>query len=374
MRTILFGFRIRRFRFGNLLFALACAALLPAAEKEGSLTGVGRMHELRGSHTATLLRNGKVLVAGGFKKDRTYSQIYFKSAELFNPRTQIFELTGNLNVARCGHTATLLADGKVLVVGGGDDRPLASAEIYDPHTERSSFVGEMSVPRQGHTATLLTDGNVLIVGGTRDTDHGAELFNAKTMRFESTDLPAFNRLAHTATLLSDGRVLVVGGAVNEERGHKVSKRAELYDPKKREFAATGNMATARYKHGAALLPDGSVFIIGGSDERDWQGQHRSAELFDPKKGTFTRIGDARAKRFKLPGAITLLEDGSTLIAGGSNYIERFDWKSRAFSTVAELEEPNFYSTVTLLTDGTVLIAGAYNTQPQSTDKAWLYRH
>ena len=374
MSPMLLGFRIGQIRIGVLLIALACAMLFSAAKEEGSLTAVGKMHELRGSHTATLLPNGKVLVAGGFKKDRTYSQIYFKSAELFDPRTQIFELTGNLNASRCGHTATLLANGKVLIVGGGDDRPLSSAEIYDPQTERFTSVGEMAVPRQGHTATLLTDGNVLIVGGTQDAYHGAELFNAKTMRFESTGLPRFIRLAHSATLLPDGRVLVVGGAVNEERGHKVLQSAEIYDPKKREFAATGKMSMVRYKHAAAMLPDGSVFIIGGSDEHDWDGQYKSAEIFDPKKGSFTRIGDPRAKRFKLPGAITLLKDGSILIAGGSNYIERYDPKARAFSTVAELEEPNFYSTATLMADGAVLIAGGYNTQPQSTDKAWLYKH
>src|SRR5258706_1400920 len=92
----------------------------------------------------------------------------------------------SLNVARCGHTATLLQNGKVLIAGGGTDQPLASAEIYDPLTGKFTLVGKMAVPRQGHTATRLKNGNVLIVGGSNDEVHTTEIFNVTTQHFETT--------------------------------------------------------------------------------------------------------------------------------------------------------------------------------------------
>ncbi|MBI1806839.1 MAG: hypothetical protein HYR76_07305 [Ignavibacteria bacterium] len=345
----------------------------PGPHGKNPLISVGSMHELRGSHTATLLPSGNVLIVGGFKKIRTYDQAYFSSAELYDPQTKTFIPTGNLNVARCGHTATLLRDGTVLIAGGGNDQPLSSAELYDPKTGTFTLVGEMAVPRQGHTATLFKNGNVLIAGGGTDDKHSAELFNAMTHRFEATGNLTSNRLGHTATLLPDGNVLIAGGATGEERDHKVFASAELYNPTTGKFTNTGSMTMVRYKHGAILLPDSTVLIVGGSDESDWRGQYNNAELYDTKRGAFARTRDMEGKRFKLPNGITLLNDGTVLVSGGGRKVEIYDPKTRSFSSVGQFEEPHFYETATLLPDGSVLIAGGYNTEPQSTDKAWIYK-
>ncbi len=362
-------------RFFMLFLALTVPALVatPGSGKSGRLTSVGRMHDLRASHTATLLPNGKVLIVGGFKKVRTYDQVYFNSAELYDPQTQTFAATGNLNVARCGHTATLLPDGTVLIAGGGNDAPLASAELYDPRTGSFTLVGEMAVPRQGHTATLLKDGNVLIVGGSQAEKRSAEIFDTKTQRFKLTGVSAMDRVGNTATLLPDGRVLIAGGAIKEGRRWKVLSSAEFYNPQKGTFVSTGSMTMVRYKHGAILLPDSTVLIVGGSDERDWQGQYNTAEFYDTKHGTFSRLEDMKGKRFKLPNGISLLNDGTALISGGSNQVEVYNPRRKVFSSVATFREPHFFATATLLTDGSVLISGGYNTQPQSTDEAWVYK-
>jgi hypothetical protein len=331
------------------------------------------MHDLRASHTATLLPDGKVLIVGGFKKVRTYDQVYFNSAELYDPQTRTFTVTGNLNIARCGHTATLLHDGTVLIVGGGNDAPLASVELYDPRTGSFKLLGEMSVPRQDHTATLLKDGNVLIFGGSQGENHSAEIFDTRTRRFKLTGVTAMGRVSNTATLLPDGRVLIAGGAIHVGSRREVLSSAEIYDPQKGTFVSTGRMTTIRYKHGAVLLPDSTVLIVGGSDERDWQGQYNTAELYDAKRGTFSRLADMKGKRFKLPDGVSLLKDGMALISGGSNQMEVYDLRKKGFSPVATLREPRFFATATPLADGSVLITGGYNTQPQSTDEAYVYK-
>ena len=369
-------------RFSHLLilsFALlsmlivAIPSFAHETGKQSSLEPVGKMHELRASHTATLLPNGKVLVAGGFKKVRTYDQVYFNSAELYDPKTKSFTAAGSLKVARCGHTATLLPNGKVLIAGGNNEQTLASAEVFDPQSKSFTLVGEMTVPRGGHTATLLKNGNVLIVGGGSEAWQSAELFNPTRQRFEPTGGLAANRLGHTATLLPDGKVLIIGGTDSERRSSKVFASAELYDPTKWKFTPTGNLTEVRYKHAAVPLQDGTVLIVGGSDERDWRGQSSSAELYDAKRGIFSRIHDMQAKRFKLPHGITSLTDGTILISGGAKKVEVYDFKTGAFDSVAQFDEPHYYSSATLLPDGSVLIAGGYNTSPQSTDKAWVYR-
>jgi len=198
--------------------------------------------------TATLLNNGKVLIAGGDTA----------SAELFNPSTGAFTATGSMTVSRSGHTATLLPDGRVLIAGGilsgPDSLVTASAELYDPVSGGFTSTGSMSEGRYGHTATLLLDGTVLVAG----TDSTADLFSAESGTFsEVGELQSGIRASET--LRSDGTVLIAGG-----QNRLSLAMAELFAPESGGFVATGPLRTARDGHAATLLADGAVLITGGT--------------------------------------------------------------------------------------------------------------
>jgi WD40 repeat protein len=212
----------------------------------------GTMTIARSAHSATLLANstlpnyGKVLVVGGASG---------QTAELYDPAAGTFTATtGSMSVSRTGHTATLLPDGRVLIAGGVD----ASAELYDPASGTFSSTGSMSEGRSGHTATLLADGTVLVTG----PDNTAELYSPGTGTFAVAG-QRHAGLGATATLRSDGTVLVAGGHSSGYRLVSTST-AELFAPESGGFMATGPLITARDGHTATLLTDGSVLVTGGT--------------------------------------------------------------------------------------------------------------
>jgi hypothetical protein len=215
----------------------------------------------RASHTATLLNTGKVLVAGW---DNAFT-------ELFDPSTETFAATGSMMAARVSHTATLLNSGKVLVTGGiggvgGAATVLAEAELYDPTSGSfSRTLGSMSTARQWHTASLLADGKVLVTGGMVDNagkaTATAELFDPTTQMFTgTTGSMATARDFQTATVLKDGTVLVTGG----DDGTGPLATAEVYDPAAGTFSPTGSMGATRESHTATLLNDGTALVTGGA--------------------------------------------------------------------------------------------------------------
>jgi hypothetical protein len=216
--------------------------------------------------SATLLTNGKVLVVGYNYND--YWQSYTSLAQIYDPLTGICTSTGSPLFARTGHTATLLPNDKVLVVGGSQSP--STAEIYDPITGIWNMVGSLRSARTSHTATLLTNGKVLIAGGD-STGSGyyagsAELYDPLTNLFSATGSMALGCYEHTATLVN-GKVLVTGGSYNAGGYINSSKISQLYDPATGLWSTTGDMLAARSNHTATLLANGKVLIAGGGNSR-----------------------------------------------------------------------------------------------------------
>ncbi|HYP39316.1 MAG TPA: kelch repeat-containing protein [Chloroflexia bacterium] len=335
----------------------------------GTLKATASMSVGRCCHTATLLPNGKVLVAGGFEQEGELQA----SAELYDPAAGKFSPTGSMTIARVGHSATLLKNGKVLLVGGfGDSGQLASAEIYDPATGKFSPTGSMNDRRGGFTATLLKDGRVLIAGGNDGTWlASAEIYDPATGRFTSTGSMSTVRAAHAAALLGNGKVLVTGGDTGRST---VLASAEVYDPATGRFSAAGNMAAMRHKHAATSLADGSVLVVGGSDARDWTGRYKSVEVYDTSAGKFAAKGNMSVARFKLSDATALLPDGRLLVAGGGESVEVYDPAKGTFSTAeGQMDAWRMYQTATTLPNGSVLIVGGYDDKIVGTAQAWVWR-
>lgn len=341
-----------------------------AASSVGTVTNAAAMLQPRSGHTATLLPNGKVLIAGGMRRN----QDFYRSAELYDPATGTFQATGEMSLGRVGPIAVLLQSGKVLIAGGWVGHGCTDeAELYDPATGKFTVIAKMTARRGRPTATLLQDGDVLVAGGDEHDSPGgvasAEIFRAATSTFEPVGAMHAGRISHSSTLLNDGRVLIIGG-----RGEQLNSSAELYDPKTRSFTLTGNLLTARYKHTAGLLPDGRVLVTGGSDERDWNGSLSSSEIYDPKTGKFTAASSLPDKRFKLPEESVSLTAGGLLIAGGSKEVDVYDPQTGKFLAAAgQISDAWHFMTETRLSDGSVLLAGGYANNDQATAQTWLYR-
>jgi Kelch motif/Galactose oxidase, central domain len=301
-------------------FTMASANLFDPGTNVFSATSP--LAHARAYHTATRLPNGRVLVVGGTPRDWTFEGPFLASAELYDPTTGTFSATGSLATARNEHTATLLLDGRVLIAGGNDAEAhsVASAELYDPKSGTFGATGAMGVARGFHTATLLADGRVLITGGCPTGWNGpfvasAEIYDPKTGRFSTTGSMHVARVSHTATLLANGQVLITGGTAD---GTTSLASAELFNPKTGKFTATGPMTTGRTFHEATLLLDGRVLLTAG-DPDGWvyHGPFLgSAEIYDPKTGTFAATGPMIEK--VTSQSATLLADGRVLIAGGAD--------------------------------------------------------
>lgn len=334
----------------------------------GSVLSAQPMTDARAAHTATLLQDGRVLVAGGIQRDG----VYLSSAELYNPVTAIFTNAGEMTTPRASHTATLLPTGKVLLVGGWARQMLTSAEIYDPATGSFTATGSMQAARNAFTATLLNNGKVLIAGLSA-SGSSSELYDPVSGTFSPSGEMDTARSYHTATLLADRRVLITGGL--DEEG-VVLATAEIYDPDTETFIPTpDHMTAARHKQGAALLADGRVLIVGGADERDWEGRLSSAEIYDPTNGLFLPTkGSLDTGRFKLSDALVMLPGGNVLVAGAGEQPQVYvTVMGRFAATKGALDAARFVATATLLNDGSVLIAGGYDYGISATTGTWLYR-
>jgi hypothetical protein len=257
----------------------------------GKFTTTGSTVVPRTQHTATLLDNGKVLIVGG--GDLMDGIDNLASAELYDPQTGKFTMTGSMSRGRAYHTATRLSDGKVLIAGGygGGTEPMASAELYDPATGQFTKTGSMSVARDRHTATFIND-KVLIAGGMGLESNAlasAELYEPSTGRFTNTQPMNVARYGHAATAFVQpthpnlSYVLIAGGS---GQGGKALASAEVFVPADGNFGLTNQpMHVARLSPQAVEAAPGLVLVTGGSSG--------SVDFFDPD-GTFRAAGPLAA--------------------------------------------------------------------------------
>ena len=356
----------------ELRFQLTSVPTTPISRQAQHATWVatGRLNTARVDHTATLLPDGLVMVAGG----QAFSM---STAEIYDPALGSWAFTSNLNTPRSDHTATHLGNGFVLVAGGRSNQgTTASAELYNPFLNKWFATESLNTPRDTHTATLLADGRVLVAGGFSDdgrpTD-SAELYNPDTFRWSSTGNLRVARRSHSATLLPDGRVWVAGGI---DADAAVTPRAELYDPDTGQWMGTGNLRTARFVHSATLLEDDRVLIAGGLDSTI--NPLASAELYDPAAGFPTPIADLFiARSFH---SASLLGDGRVLIAGGARVsratevVELYDPVEGRWTIVGSLATPRRSHSATVLADDRVLVAGGVDDRSTTTPTAEVYNY
>ncbi len=275
----------------------------------GTWSQSGEMSDNRQYHSETLLVDGRVLIAGGGSVHGTTTAT-LASVDLYDPARGTFTATAPMTMARLLHTATRLRDGRVLVVGGS---ALGNtAELYDPATGVWTATGNLNESRSRATATLLGNGKVLVVGGIMPDSPfvraTAEIYDPATGIWSDTGSLALGRASHTATLLRSGQVLVAGGF-----GLNGSISAcELYDPAVGVWTATGDLAKMRSSHRATSLPNGQVLVTGGIDTSDKSVV--ATEVYNPRLGTWTLAGDLATRRYE--HTATLLEDGSVSVSGG----------------------------------------------------------
>ena len=342
----------------------------------GSFGQTGPLATSRSLHTATLLDDGRVLIAAGANLDLGV----LDSAELYDPGattvatqgpfdpepprllTGAFVPTGALLEARQTYAATRLADGRVLVTGGvaADGAFLDSAELYDPATGAFSAAGRMTTARLAHGSTLLADGRVLIVGGFGNPHLAStEIYDPEAGTFTPAGPLQIGRNFPSIVPLEDGRVLVHGAAFDQRAA------PEFYDPASGRFTLLPTPPGFRWPGQATGLLDGTVLLTGDCCAEDGFTALGSAAILDPATGSVEAIEPVREGRFG--HATVLLPDGRVLLAGGWEAAsesaddlasaELFDPVTRRFELVAPMSDGRRWHTATLLPDGRVLVVG-----------------
>lgn len=345
---------VRRSRaFLALVLFFFCGFASHTATAQGVFIATGSMNVARFGHTATTLNDGRVLIAGG----QDVNDVGLSSVELYDPATGTFTTTGSLGTPRWYFTATRLLGGQVLFAGGftnGNALGIATCEVYDPTTGFFTVVGSMTGgSRLGHTATLLNNGKVLIAGGSSDGGYttlaSAELYDPATGLFTPTGNMTTARTAAAATLLNNNLVLIAGGSIDRQS-------AELYDPTTGVFSPTGGMTTRRNQPLATLLSNGKVLFISSGVQ--------TTELYDPTTGTFAGTGSLI--QYRSFETSSLLNSGLVLVAGGEfgfgitdflSESELYDPNVGTFTATSDMTARRASHAAALLNDSRVLVTG-----------------
>jgi N-acetylneuraminic acid mutarotase len=349
---------IRRLALATVLAVgwMANTTLPVFAGTSGTWANTGSLNTGRTDHTATLLSNGQVLVAGGLDASSTP----LASAELYNPATGTWTVTGSMAEVREGHTATLLPNGEVLVAGGvgGTGSCLAAAELYNPSTGRWATTGNMTEDRCSDTATLLPSGQVLVAGGEGSAGvlSTAELFNPATGTWRVTGSLNVARYGAAAVLLQSGEALVASGK-NSTGGGLAS--TEIYNPSQGQWALAESLnSTSLATTTATLVTNSDVLVVG-----------ISGEYADPSVRTWTNTGSFPTVALVGGGhAQTLLDTGNVLVSGtrcnysGCSHVAtffcfRYDFSTNAWSITGSMNHARVNHTATLLPNGQVLVVG-----------------
>ena len=333
----------------------------------------------RAVHRATRLRDGSVLLTGGCSTSGCEGVDAAATAELVEPDGTAAP-GPSMSVGRISHTATLLGDGRVLVIGGypGEGQPAtATMELYDPGTAAFADAGVLRQGRADHTATLLPDGRVLVAGG-RGADGRAlstvEIVDVRTgagsaMVTAGPSLPG-PRTAHTATRVGDCVLLVGGTGATDLALRSTTTWCAATDG----FEAGPPLVRARVKHAVASLPGGGIWVVGGAPSTESRTRFRDTELLLPRTGRFVAGPDLPSGRYKIADAIATLADGRVVVAGGRRLVV-FDPATGILApvddTLADLGASRSFQTATALRDGRVLVAGGYDRAIDPSAAAWL---
>jgi PKD repeat protein len=308
----------------------------------------------RENHTATLISNGNVLIAGGWQ-----GSSHVAACELYDFSTGVWTSGGTLATARQDHTMTLLPNGKVLVAGGRTGftatSSTVSCELYDPATNSWGSAASLATARCTHTAVLLGNGKVLVSGGSNGSALAScELYDPANDSWSPAGTLNFARFLHASLLTSNGNVVAIAGG---NGGSPVSS-CEIYDPGSDSWIPLGSLIQGRYYHRASLLNDGTVLVTGGDN-----GSYlASCEIYDPSNGTtFTTASLSTARRLH---RATVLGDGEVLVTGGSNgtplaSCEIYDPHTKTWRGMPSLAQIRYYHTV-MFYNNVVLVAGGYS--------------
>jgi N-acetylneuraminic acid mutarotase len=315
------------------------------------------------SHITVVLKDGRLLVVG-------------LKAELYDPLANSWSPTGNQGIGRSQQTATLLGDGRVLVAGGIDGttgRSVPNAELYDPKTNAWSPAASMAGRRYAHTATLLKDGRVLIVGGTRsavDLD-STEIYDPTADRWSPGPTLPTPRSGHSASILADGRVLLAGG---EDGTGPTLASALFFDPTASRWSSTNQMTTGRHSFAMMPLKDGRVMAVAGLPGPGPQPGF-AAEIFDPARDRWSVAGSDTQPLLTYGLASARLEDGRVFVSGGPSQTYMGDALDTGFLydpttdrwfTTNPMKQGRVDPTASLLPDGRVLVAGGRTAQTNGT--------